>query len=325
MKHLPSVSVILPVLDEADSIGNVLTDLVGQDYPGQIEIVVADGGSIDGTLDILSGWEADSRVTVIDNPGRGQSSGLNLAAERAEGSVLVRADGHTRYAGDYIRQSVDVLGQMGGAVGGRMTPVGTAANERAVAAAMNSPMTMGPGRFHHALSREEVDTVYLGAFHKEDFQAISGFRSFPSGSSEDADFYYRWRRSGRQVFVDPTIQTSYRPRGSWGSLWRQYWRYGQGKTEMLWVNGRLPSWRPLAPIGLVLAMTATVLSGVLSGLWVPAIGLAAAWIVLLVAVGASSGESAPSVVAAAGIMHIAYGLGAIFGFFRGPYPVRHLR
>ena len=317
---------ILPVLDEVETIDDVIGDLLAQDYPGPLEIVVADGGSIDGTLEKLDSWERrDSRVRVVDNPRRRQAFGLNLAAEEAGGSVLIRADGHSRYAPDYVSLSVVALEELGGAVGGPMSPAGADRFGRAVAAAMNSRLTMGPGRFHHATSREEVDTVYLGAFAKVDFQEVGGFRAFPSGSSEDADFYFRWRKSGRKVHVDPAIVSEYRPRDHPGRLWRQYYNYGLGKAEMLWLNGRLPSLRPLAPVVLILSLVVTVITGAVIGTWWPFVVALAGWVLLLIWVALRSVAPPLGVVAAAGIMHLAYGLGMVWGLIRGPGPIRHLR
>jgi glycosyltransferase involved in cell wall biosynthesis len=318
--------VILPVLNEAEHIDGVLDDLLGQDYDGPLEVIVADGGSTDGTRGKVTSRSHGARpLRLIDNPDVRQAHGLNRAAEAATGEILVRADGHTRFAPDYVRASVQVLEDVGGAVGGRMSPLGQTPFGRAVAAAMESPLTMGPGRFHHARGREEVDTVYLGAFRKEDFEALGGFRSFPSGSSEDADFYYRWRQSGRKVHVDPSIVSAYTPRDTPAALWPQYFRYGQGKGEMLWVNGELPSWRPLAPLALVLGLILFTLAGLLTGSWVSLSVLAGVWLLVLVWVALRADASAVGVFRAAGIMHLAYGLGMIWGLVGGPGPVRSLR
>lgn len=320
--ELPTASVIMAVLDEGEHIDQVMADLTGQDYPRLVEVIVADGGSGDGTREALDSWAArDPRVRVIENPERRQAHGLNLAADAARGEYLVRADGHTRFASDYVRACLEVALETGGAAGGRMYPVGMSRFGRAVAAAMLSPLTMGPGRFHHAVAREEVDTVYLGAFPRERFLELGGLRAFPSGASEDADFYFRWRRQGGKVFVDPSIVSRYTPRDRPGALWRQYFRYGMGKGEMLWANGRLPSWRPLAPLALVLAASGGLVLGSVGGVWWPLLALLGAWLVVLAYVAARSDAPTLLVMTAAGLMHLAYGIGAAWGLVRGRPPV----
>ncbi len=323
---LPTVTLILPVFNEIATVDETLRSLVDQDYPGSLEIIVADGGSTDGTLERLEDWKAaDPRLRVIHNEGRVQSFGLNEAGAVSNADLLVRADAHTRYAPDYVSRSVETVLETGAAAGGRMNPVGTNRFGRAVAAAMNSPLTMGPARFHHADRREEVDTVYLGAFPRKDFLELGGFRAFPSGAVEDADFYLRWRRTGRTVVVDPVIHSEYTPRDKPRSLWSQYYRYGLGKAEMLWANGRFPSARPLAPVLLIVGLGGTALIGVITGAWWPLLVIIGAWSAVVGRVALSSGESTPLVVAAAMIMHVSYGMGVLYGIIRGPGPVKHLR
>jgi succinoglycan biosynthesis protein ExoA len=319
----PPVSVLVPVLDEIDAIDACLDSIFGQDYPGPLEVIVADGGSTDGTQDRLVAWSRDHpNLRVVHNTRRVQSHGLNLAAGVATGEYLVRMDAHTHYAPDYVRRSVAVLMETGAAAaGGPMRPVGEGAFDRAVAAAMRSPLTMGPGKFHHATQRQEVDTVYLGAFRRDGFLDLGGFRAFPSRVAEDADLYHRWRRQGGVVMVDPAIVSAYTPRDRPAALWRQYFRYGRGKAEMLFVNKRFPSLRPLAPLLLVLGLMAFgVLAAV--GPWWPLVALAGSWLAVIGWVAVRSGESVVRVVAAAAIMHLAYGIGLLWGFLRGPGPVR---
>ncbi len=319
----PSVSIILPVLDERATIDDVLASLLGQDYAGSLEIVVADGGSTDGTRRRLEEWERrlGGRLRIVDNPLKRQSPGLNRAAEVASGEILVRADGHTVYAPDYVTRSVAALANGADAAGGRMNPVGANRFGRGVAAAMNSPLTMGPARFHHAEEPETVDTVYLGAFRRRDFLAAGGFRSFPSGAAEDADFYHRWRAAGRTVVVDPAIVSRYTPRDRPGRLWRQYLAYGRGKAEMLWANGRFPSWRPLAPLALILALIAGVVLAAAGRPW-PLAAVVTAWVALVGWVAATGDGPPMDTFLAAAIMHLAYGVGLVGGLLRGPAPVR---
>lgn len=300
-----AVSILLPVLDEVTGIEACLDSLEAQDYPGPMEILIADGGSTDGTLELI----ARRRVTVIANPLRVQSHGVNLAARQASGEILIRADAHTTYAPDYVSRSVAVLTETGAAVvGGPIRPVGTTRFGKAVAAAMRSRLGIGPGAFHHAERRQEVDTVYLGAFRRSEFLELGGMRALPSGVAEDADLYFRWRQRGGVIIVDPSIRSTYLPRQTPGALWRQFFRYGRGKADMLRVNRRWPSWRPLAPLLLVLGLATGLAIGPLVGWW-PLGGLASSWMVVLII----AGRGRLLVMVAAAIMHLSYGFGLLRG------------
>ena len=306
------------MLNEQALIDACLASLEAQDYDGEIDFVVADGGSTDSTLDRLDRWARTLELKVVDNPRRVQSHGLNMAAGVAKGEVLVRADAHTTYDPDYVRSSVEALLDTGAvAVGGPMRAVGTTPFGRAVARASRTPLAVGPAAFHRTEERRAADTVYLGTFRRSDFLAVEGMRHMPSGVAEDADLYYRWRQAGREVVLDPAIRSTYHPRQTPGSLWHQFWRYGFGKADMLYVNGRWPSWRPLAPLLLVLGLGAGVILG-LAWAWWPWWGLLAIW---LSAVGVAT-RGRPLVLAAAVVMHLSYGLGLVAGLFRRPSTVR---
>ena len=310
---------MLAVLNEAATIDECLASLAAQDYDGPWEILVADGGSEDGTVDRIGDWSEELRIRVFDNPDRLQSKGLNLLAEVASADILVRADAHTTYAPDYLTRSVSALLMTGAsAVGGPMRPEGTSPFGRAVARAFRSKIGIGPAPFHHSEDNVEADTVYLGTMARQTFLDQGGLRTLPSGVAEDADFYYRLRRDGGRVLVVPAIRSSYRPRQTPGALWRQFYRYGLGKADMLYINGEFPSWRPLAPMVLVLGFLALVIVGLANGSWLPLLVLLAAWLlVLMIGAGGS-----PLGIGAIAIMHSAYGLGLVRGLLRLPATVR---
>lgn len=310
---------VLPTFNEEAFIDACLESLAAQDFRGQWEVVIADGGSSDATRDRAAAWHGRLNLRIVDNPARVQSEGLWTAAGATEADILVRADAHTTYADDYVRRSVETLLETAaGAVGGPMVPDAPSRLGAAVARVMRSPLGVGPGAFHHGGDRRAVDTVYLGAFRRDDFLALGGMRTLPSGVAEDADFYWRMRQSGRTVLLDPTIRSTYRPRETWRSLARQFFRYGRGKADMLLVNSAWPSWRPFAPLSLILGIAAGLVVGFASGIWWPVMALVAAWVGALVI----AGKGKPLDAAIAATMHVTYGWGLLTGLFRRPSRVR---
>ncbi len=310
----PTASVIVATLDEVANIDHVLDVALGCN--AVIEVIVADGGSVDGTVESIRTRQlTEPRVRLVDNPDKHQSLGLNRAAAVATGDLLVRLDGHTRYADDYVTASIAGW-KPSIAIGGPMVGDGTNRWEIATANAMADPLAIGPGRFHHATTTEEVDTVYLGTFDRADFLGVGGYRRFPSGTVEDTDFYARWRAAGFKVVVDPAIKSWYRPRSSWSQLAIQYWRYGRGKSELLLITKRLPSLRPLAPAFLIAALIVSVIIGLL-WTWIPMAILAVAWVSVLGAIAVRAPSLRISTAVAAATMQATYGLGAWFGLFAG--------
>jgi len=315
----PSVAILLPVLNEGGNIDDCLGSLADQNYEGPIEILVADGGSTDDTMERLGRWsDLINNLRIYENPDQVQSAGLNLLAEIAHSEILIRADAHTRYARDYVSKSVGALDRLpDSAVGGPMAVEGKSDFGRAVAIAFKSPLAIGPARFHHATRPTEADTVYLGAIRKTTWESLGGMRSLPSRVAEDADFYYRLRKAGGRVLVDPAIVTTYRPRETMTDLWRQFYRYGLGKADMFYVNGEFPSWRPLAPLVLVLALAVGL---VLLAFGDPRLLTLAcvAWMIAL----AIASRFNPMVLVATAVMHLSYGLGLTRGLLRRPRTVR---
>lgn len=315
----PRVTILLPVLNEATFIDACLRSLSAQDYQGEVEVIVADGGSDDHTLDLVEHWGTDlPLLRVIDNAERVQSHGLNRSADEATGEILLRADAHTTYAPDYVRRSVEILLDTGAtAVGGVQVASGRGSFGRAVAQAMGTPLAVGPARFRHAVERGEADSVYLGAVRKSDWERLGGWRTLPSRVAEDADLYFRWKAEGARILVEPRIASSYFPRETVWGLWGQFFRYGLGKADMLYVNGRWPSWRPAAPLALVVGLLTTLVLAFTWSPW-PLAALALLW---LGALGVAA-RGRPLVIVAAAVMHLAYGVGLMRGLLRWPPSVR---
>ncbi len=321
MPELPLVSVVMAVRNEAAHIGATLDAVLGQDYPGPLEVVVADGGSTDETPAILAGRAAsEPRLRLVDNPDSWVASGLNRAIEASRGEILVRCDGHAEPAPDYVRLAVELLDQTGAAtVGGHQRAVGATFLQRAVAIAMTSPFAVGNARFRYSKAAGPTDTVYLGAFPREVLEEIGRFD--PSlKRNQDYELNYRIRRAGKLVWFDPRLRVTYRPRSSLGTLWRQYLDYGRWKRVMLVRNPGSLAVRQTAPPLLVVGLLLSALLGLIGvPLWwlVPAVYaafLAVAAITESIRRGDRAAALLPVVMPT---MHLAWGTGFLLVRTRG--------
>ncbi len=231
----PTVSVLIPVLNEARYLAYCLDSVFAQNYPpGLIEVLVIDGGSTDGTREIVASYRhRHPNLRLLNNPSGRIATALNLGLQAASGEIIVRVDGHTVLAPDYIWRCVVALEEHGAdAVGGPYTPVGDSEWGEVIAAVMAHPFGGGPAAFRQARHRRWADTVYLGAWHKDTLLHVGGFNERLE-ANEDYELFYRLRRQGGRVLFDPDIRSWTVTRRSLKDLWKQYVRYGYWKAQML--------------------------------------------------------------------------------------------
>jgi glycosyltransferase involved in cell wall biosynthesis len=313
--NVPSVSVVLAVLDGAEVVAEAIESALRQRYDGPLEVIVAHGPSTDDTAEVLAGF--GDRITVVPNPTGGRSSGLNAAIGAGGGEVIVRCDAQARLPGDYVATAVSLLGETGAdVVGGVQDTQGTTATERAIAIAQSTPLGVGDARYRTAGPPGDVDTVYLGVFRREALERVGGFDETLE-VNEDYDTYWRIRETGGRIRFDPSLRVSYRPRSSFSDLWSQYFRYGTWKREMLRRHPRSLRWRQLAAPLLVAGLGASAL---VAGLGARLIGAALPALYLGVLIGAAvvltvtrrdpAALRAPVAIAT---MHVAWGLGFLLG------------
>ena len=250
---LPLVAIILPIRNEAASIKTCLDAIIMQNYPQNLmNTLIIDGLSSDNSRELIKIFLRDHpkfRYKIFDNPRKIVPTGMNIALRHALGEIIIRVDGHTIIAPDYIRQCVEAL-QSSGAdnVGGKMNAVGMNAFGRAVAIATSSPFGVGGARFHFSEKEEWVDTVYMGAWPRRVFEKIGLFDE-ELVRDQDDEFNYRLREAGGKILLSPKIKSEYTVRGTPKSLWKQYFQYGYWKVRVLQKHPRQMSlWQFVPPI-----------------------------------------------------------------------------
>ncbi|HKX73817.1 MAG TPA: glycosyltransferase [Acidimicrobiia bacterium] len=311
------VSIVMPARNARATVAASVQAALSQDYSGTIEVIVAEGGSIDDTRHILENLAAsEPRFRLVDNPAGTTPAGLNRAIAAATGEIIVRCDAHAVLPPEYVATAVRMLAETGADnVGGVQRARGVTLLEKAIALAMSTPLGAGDARYRLGGPPGPTDTVYLGTFRRAALERVGGFDETLE-RNQDYELNIRLRQTGGTVFFHPDLVVDYRPRGSFSDLWRQYLDYGRWKREVIRRHPGSVRWRQLAAPLLVVGLGVSLVLGLAGAAIGLALPLAYTGILLAGAgwVAAVRRSLAalllPPVVA---VMHLAWGLGFLQG------------
>jgi succinoglycan biosynthesis protein ExoA len=327
-RDAPPVTVVVPVRNEAKHIEACIDRLLSQDYPRPLmEILIVDGRSDDGTRDVVSRVQAqfpDAELRLLDNPARTVPQALNIGIRAARSEIVIRMDGHTIPADDYISACVQALEASGAAnVGGYWTSHGDTNFGTAVALATSHSLGMGNVRYRAGGAAGDVDTVPFGAFRRDAFRRVGQFDESMT-RNQDYEMNVRLRNAGERIYFDPAIRFTYTPRGTVGALWRQYFQYGWWRVETLRRHPSSIRVRQVIPPAFVAALLLFALLTPWTA--VPLAGLAAIYLSTILAVSfrVAKERSSPLLVALAFMtIHLAFGLGFLLNVVSlGTFPYR---
>jgi succinoglycan biosynthesis protein ExoA len=326
ISKLPSITVIMPLRNESAFIIHNLHAVLTQDYPSEkSEIIIADGMSNDNTRILVrdfSNLHPELKITVLDNPGMIVSTGMNIALRQARGEFIVRVDGHTLIAPDYLSQCVATITRTSAKnIGGRMNAIGSNPFGKAVAIATSSPFGVGNSKFHYSQNEEEVDSVYMGAWPREVFKEIGLFDE-ELVRNQDDEFNYRLREQGGRILLNPKIKSEYTVRSTPQSLWKQYFQYGFWKIRVLQKHPKQMSFRQFIPPVFVLTLLASIVFLVsISWGWIPFTLVASSYLFVNLLVSAilalkKDWKQLLRLPLVFSILHVSYGFGFFCGLFK---------
>ena len=310
------VLVVIPTLNEAAHIAACLASLRSDEAGRTARLVIADGGSTDGT--VAAARAADPAVRIVANEGVLQSAGVNAAvAEAGQGArYLVRCDAHSIYPPGYVRDVVAALEARPDAasVGSVLDSTGEGCFARALAWVVDTPLGSG-GSAHRGGRRSGwVDHAHHAGFRLDWFRRIGGYD--PTFShNEDAEYDVRLRAAGGKVWLAADLRVGYAVRPTPRGLARQYWNYGRGRARTVRKHGLRPRLRQMIPVvNLAVLLACAALGFVLPPLWI----VPASYLALLASVSAAGAMSLRGACGlwagpALAILHNAWGAGFVAG------------
>ena len=319
------VFAVIPALNEARHIEACIRSLMtGDEWARRVPLVIADGGSTDGTIQIVTSLARKfPNLRLVHNSKKLQSAAINHAVAECAGDsarFLVRCDAHSVFPAGFIKSVASaLLKTQAASVVIPMDAQGETCFEKANAWIVDTPLGSG-GSAHRGGTRSGyVDHGHHAGFDLSVFRSVGGYDETFS-HNEDAEYDERVVQAGGRIFLDATIRKIYIPRGSVAALARQYYNYGKGRSRTVFKHRQRPKVRQMLPIFALLGS----LTGLLAApFYPPAILLPAGYLTILTAASvyvAVVKKSACGLLAglASGTMHMSWAAGFIMQSLTGP-------
>ena len=222
---VPSISVIVPAYNAADTIGECLEALRHQNVPRDThEVIVVDDGSTDETAQIV----ARHGAIVLRQTNRGAAAARNLGLAAARGSVLLFTDSDCAPAADWIQEMIAPLSdvQLAGTKGVYRT--------RQKSLTARFVQIEYEERYDHTARHTYLDLVdtYAACYRRDALLASGGFDP-RFRYLEDQELSFRMAEAGYKMAFCPRAAVYHRHPESWRAYAQKKARIGYWKTFVL--------------------------------------------------------------------------------------------
>ncbi len=263
------LSVGIVAYNEKENLPILLKQLTEQTIDkGRVELLLIDSCSTDGTKQIFNDFKRDNElyfygIEILDNPGKIQAAGWNVAIDSFKGDALLRLDAHARIEHDFLQRNLECL-ETGEMVCGGKRPNLPSSDKplcKLVALADRSIFGGSAGKYHESEGKKYVDTVFHGCYRKEVIEKVGHFNE-KLGRTEDNDFHRRITDAGFKICYDPRICSYQFSRGSVKGDIKQKYANGFWIGRTLDISPKCISPFHFVPFLFVAALAAAVVFGI---------------------------------------------------------------
>ena len=208
------VSVIIPCRNEKKYIAQCINSLVNNDYPKEkLEIIIVDGNSNDGTIEIIN--ELISKyffIKIINNPKQITPVALNIGIKNAKFEYVLIAGAHTLYSANYISSLLENINKYkADGVGGMLI---TAVEKEtlksmSITKVLSNKFGVGNSLFRVGVKEPKlVDTVPFGLYKKSLFSKV-GYYDERLIRNHDIELSKRMIAAGCKIYLVPDLFCTY--------------------------------------------------------------------------------------------------------------------
>ena len=268
------ISIIVPIYNEELYISEFLQSLFDQDVFDNpiynVDIKLVDGCSTDKTLHIIKSFNDNHLrfgIDVLMNSMKIVPKAMNIGIKASSADIVVRLDVHALYPKNYVTKVVDFLVANEEAkvvnVGATLITIPGDASARAASITLVTSSTFGVGSSFRSINDFEepmyVDTVPFGCWWRKDLIGIGMFDE-DMVRNQDDELNWRLRKRGGKIALIPIDGVKYFSRTSLKTHALMFYQYGLFKLLTYIKSRSVGSFRPFAPLALVLVTCYVFLS-----------------------------------------------------------------
>jgi glycosyltransferase involved in cell wall biosynthesis len=320
------VAVVIPILNEAPTLGQTLDSLMKQDFPHDLmEILIVDGGSTDNWVSIVRSFDrSDVPVRSLVNSKRTTAAAVNLALRSTDAEAILWISGHCLLSPNYLSAVIKAFEEdPATVVGGQLDVAGRGTVSSMNALVLGSRFGTGMASLRFGREVGWTGAVTYALFRRSLLVSVGGLDERLE-RNQDNEVVARLRRSGTRFRrIDATA--TYLAPARLAGIWRRAWGNGSWNIWGLRLgNPGLAWWHvaPMAAVGLGVALS-------VASIWSPLalytlMGLGAAYALLAIGFACAAARvgpiwTIPVLPVLFFVHHVVYGLGSWHAVLR-PIP-----